>query len=520
MSIWQRIKQASRILAGVSDGYEGGKQNRRVHNWKPNNRQQDLEILEDWELLTSRGRWLGRNNPWCRGAKWTLVDSIIGRGIRTRSTVRDGSGKLMSSWNAQANALYDRVMEDLDVAGRMHFHQMTRTGLMSLIESGEVLYVVRNDQEAYRMGKSLIPMKLELVEPDQIDISRDRPRSGDQNEIRRGIELDMYGRRVAYYLYAEHPNGINTYRAYQSERVPAEQVIHAYRAERPSQTRGVTWFAPIITSLWSMYEYQKAEIDAAKVASYFIYMWKREYPTSGTSLTVGPGMDDGNSDMSDMYGNEVEALSPGIGLVGGPNDDLHVIQSNRASSQAVPWLKLMLQTMGVGLHLGYSKLTGDFSGKSFSAQRSEDLQDLRGIHPLQDWHAWYVDCEVRRRAITQLIALEELPIPVGGIAQFNRNPRRWLDCKYIAPQSGYISPREETNAAFDRIRYGLSNYDIELSAIGLDIDEVHQEAADEMGLSLEEYRKVLLQQFAIPGAANGGQAVGKSQEPQDAESDA
>jgi len=496
-------KKLTGLSASISDGYEGGKIVRRTQGWRPSQRTLDAHIHQDWDLLTSRGEWLGRNNPWCKGAKVTIADNILGTGLRTRSLVHTPDGGLDEAFNTKADQLYEQILEQLDMGGRQHFHQMTRTGLMSCVESGEVYYVERNDAEGFRSGERLIPLAFELVSGAQLDTSKDRPRSSVLNEIRRGVEIDSNGRRVAYYFFTDHPNDLNPLRVFDSERVPAPRVIPLFRQEGVDQVRGITWFAPVVTALWDLYEYQRCEINAAKVASYFIFLWKKEFPGDENAMSFA----DGDSTTQDLWGNPVEPLQPGIGLEGGPQDDLKVIQSSRPNADSVPWLKLLTQTMGVGLHCGYSKFTGDFAGKNFSSQRAEDLNDQRGFQPMRNWHAWYIDCEVRRRAIRQAIAFDLLPIPAGGITRFNRNPNRFLACKFIPPAQGYVEPRVDVAASFDRIRYGLSTWEDELLSQGKTID-THEKLASELGISIEELRMALLSQITNVPGGSGGQVAG------------
>lgn len=510
------------IKVADSDGYEGGKQNRRSAGFRPNiDRSADLEISGDWDLITARGRWLGRNNAWCRGAKWTITDNLIRSGVRTRSTVRDNSGELIDSWNDEANRLYDQWTRQADIAGRQPLQQMTRTGLMTTVESGEVFYVLRQDADGFRRNERTIPLAFEMVEPDQLDTTLDRAPDATRgvNEVRRGIEFDSEGRRVAYHFYTQHPGALNPIRAglFDSEPVPASRVIHLYRAERPTQTRGVTWYAPIVTSLWNLYEYQSAEIDAAKVASYFIYLWKQEDPTGGQSSTFGLSEADG-ADPTDLFDNAVEPLVPGLGLSGGINDDLKVIKSDRAPSQAVPWLQLMLQTMGVGLHLGYSKFTGDFTKGNWAQLRAEDQNDQRGFEPLRQWHADYIDLAIRKLAIRQMVAFGVLPIPSGGVAQFNRNPEKWLACDFLPPRQGYLNPREEVMASWDAVRSGQASPSMVAERLGLNFNEIVVSGAKDLGISEDEYRQMLLQNLGVPGQTNtnAAESVGRGTDTNDA----
>jgi lambda family phage portal protein len=473
------LKAIEQVRSGVGQwspkaGYVGGKRTRMMSSFLPRNRAADQEIKGDWDLLTARARWLCRNNPICVGAKDTLVNNLIGEGIQTRAHVRDNERTLNRDWNRKSDELYQRFMDEADIRGQHHWYELTRINLAQAIESGDGFLIQCQDVNPDR----LVPICFELIEPDQIDLTRDRPRGDDVNEIRRGVELNANGKPVAYYVFSDHPGAIYSWRRRESERIPAWRVIHLFRQQRPSQTRGVTWFAPLVRAIWDLYQYMEHEIEAAKVASYFVYMLKREDVGNDDSEF---GFTDENDETApeDAYGNVQAPLGPGIGLYGGPNDSLDVIQSQRPNGNAASWIQLLMQMMGVSVGLSFQRFTGDFSRTNFSSARAADLQDRKGFIPAQSWHSWTVDLEVRRRVTRQLIAQGELTIPQGGLVRFDRNPRRWLDARARPPGWGYVDPTKQVKASIDAIMNGLSTWERELSMIGLDRDDVFETLAQE-----------------------------------------
>lgn len=48
--------------------------------------------------------------------------------------------------------------------------------------------------------------------------------------------------------------------------MPADQIIHLYVSERANQTRGVTWFHPVMTGIKMLDGYTEAELVAARAA--------------------------------------------------------------------------------------------------------------------------------------------------------------------------------------------------------------------------------------------------------------
>src|SRR5690606_21693434 len=54
-----------------------------------------------------------------------------------------------------------------------------------------------------------------------------------------------------------------------SKRIPAEDVLHLYRIDRPGQVRGVPWFAPVLVRLKDLDDFDDATLMRNKVAACF-----------------------------------------------------------------------------------------------------------------------------------------------------------------------------------------------------------------------------------------------------------
>jgi len=109
-------------------------------------------------------------------------------------------------------------------------------------ESGASL--IRFRRQPFDAKTKVAPLQLQVLEPDFIDVTKNiRTQTG---YIDRGIEYDMHGRRVAYWLHPHHPGEFAGFRfqVYQSERVPVEELVYLYNKLRPGQDRGMPLLAP------------------------------------------------------------------------------------------------------------------------------------------------------------------------------------------------------------------------------------------------------------------------------------
>jgi capsid protein len=129
-------------------------------------------------------------------------------------------------------------------------------------------------------------------------------RSPADNTCFEGIEFDRAGRRVAYWIYDEHPGGGLSWKMPTSRRVPAADVIHAFRVDRPGQYRGVPWAAPVIMTLWDLADYEDAELVRQKIAACFAVFYIGD-DKRGLAQSVVAGA-------STVAGTPVETVEPGM----------------------------------------------------------------------------------------------------------------------------------------------------------------------------------------------------------------
>jgi lambda family phage portal protein len=135
-----------------------------------------------------------------------------------------------------------------------------------MIESGEVFIRLVNQT----FGDSKVPLGLEVLEADLLDDDYTGVEANG-NRVRMGVEINEWGRPVAYHFLRTHPGDyqfIGTAAVVKRrQRIPAKDVIHLYSIERPGQTRGVTGFASAIMRLRNLSGYEEAEIVAARASS-------------------------------------------------------------------------------------------------------------------------------------------------------------------------------------------------------------------------------------------------------------
>lgn len=350
-----QAKNAVAITVRHFDAASGG---RRTFGWRKSGSSADAANGPAIATLRSISRDLRRNNGWARRGIQVIAHSTVGYGIEpsaeASTQIARRANDIWKSWAGRVTC---------DVNGRLPFTGMQRLAMEAIAESGEVLIVRKVPPPS--LGLS-IPLQLRIVEPDLLDSSRD----GVRGEIRTvdGIEYDRDGRRLAYWLFPRHPGGQLAFdRGIQSIRVPAEDVLHVYRVERPGQSRGVPWLASAIARLQDFDDFEDAELMRQKIAACF-GAFVTDY--HGDPVPTGDATED----------DSIETLEPG---------QIEYLPPGRQISFATPppvteqgFTERNLRRIAATLGVTYEDLTGDYSRVNFSSARMARLSHYQHVY---DW---------------------------------------------------------------------------------------------------------------------------------------
>lgn len=355
--------------------YAGAEANRLTNNKKPKNQSADSELLGPFgaDSLRAWSRALVRDNAYAWGVVDTIVSSVIGCGITAQSQFETPEGLDIEDVNEVRDKTWQDWCEVADVNGRLTFTEIQQLAQREMVEAGEVLiHLVKTPSNKYRGIYRPVPFALELIEADRLATEYDtyKVKPGGENKIIRGVELDELGKPVAYWIYPEHPNGPYASRV-TPNRIDAKDILHLYRVDRIGQTRGVPWFAPVMSWLRDLGVYVDNEIQASAVASCF-----------GVAITTtgrgGSGlMPSVDADTTDVNGNTFEYLEPAMVVRLQPGESVESINPGRPNSASEPWINLMLRGISVGTGLSYEVVSRNYSGTSYSSSRTSMLEDRR-----------------------------------------------------------------------------------------------------------------------------------------------
>lgn len=349
-----RLRSRAAALA-VQRHYEAASGGRRTAGWPRSGADANAANGPALHTLRAHARDLCRNNGYARRGRSRIGNGTVGWGIMAKAQLAAGAeaDRLQKRWSAWAKGT------SCDADGRLNFYGLQRLVMRSIVESGEVL--VRRRRRRPSDGLE-IPLQLQVLEADFLDTAKDGPATVNgqvTGQIIQGVEFDLIGRRVAYWLFDQHP-GSGRLRpgatSFTSRRIPAEELLHVFRVDRPGQVRGVSWFAPAIVKLKDFDEYQDATLMRQKIAACFSAFVT---DTDGLSAPIGKA--------DDAQDPPIETLEPG--LISYLPAGREISFANPPAVTDVSYNTATLHGIAVALDVTYEDLTGDYSQVNFSSAR-------------------------------------------------------------------------------------------------------------------------------------------------------
>lgn len=448
----ERARAAGSLLARH---YEAASPGRRTQGWRRTSGDANAALRSDLAKLREHARDLERNNPHGKSVPNTIADHVVGWEIKGKPA--NGDQRAAAAWRKWAGST------DCDADGRHDFAGLCKLVMRTVVVSGECL--VRRLVRRVEDGLT-IPLQLQVLEPDFLDSRKDFALSGGGSVVQ-GVEFDSKGRRVAYWLFREHPGSSLMGRAgsFDSSRVPAEEVAHVFRSERPGQVRGPSWFAPVILTLKDYDEYADAQMMKQKVSALLGIVVTDE---GGTPQVFGA---------PDSVESSWDSLEPGGIHHVGPGSSVEVVQPPRVS-EFKDYSEVTLRAVATGVGCTYEDITGDYTGLPFSAAR---MSRLRHWARVEDWR-WQMliplFCAPTWVWVMQAAA-------IMGIVEGDAG------AIWTAPPPPMLDPVGEGNAYKGLIRAGLMSQSEALRERGYDPKEVLTELAadfalaDKLGLVLD-----------------------------------
>jgi lambda family phage portal protein len=289
--------------------------------------------------VRNRARDLRRNTPYGTKIVQGIASNLIGTGILASCA----DAGFLSIFNQWADSTFS------DSMGKTNYYGIQKLAVEALVESGEVLIVRQYDK------KQLNPLRLKVLESDYLDHTKTTLAKG----LVQGVQFDETGNITGYWLFMSHPGDVSS----QSQLVPASEVIHLYRVDRPGQVRGMSWLTPVIINIKKLTDFEDALLEKQLISNLFTGFIYDANDSGGATPAATVSLEPGS----------LVTLNPGKQID---------FSSPPQPSAPEGYLGHILRSIAAGVGIPYEILTGNLTEVNFSSARISWGEFQRAI---DDW---------------------------------------------------------------------------------------------------------------------------------------
>jgi len=435
---------AARAKAQTLMNYDAASRGRRTYGWKAPGTDADTAAGRSRTRLRNLSRDMIRNRSLAARGQAVVTGNVVGTGIMpsVRAETPEAAQEAME-------VIRDHLLTPaLDAYGVEALPGLQRQVMNAVFSDGEVLMRRRMRDLRYEPDLRL-PFQVQVMEADYLDESIT---SYGQNEVVEGIEYGPTGRAVAYHLYDMHPgDGLHLKgKRFTSTRVPAQQILHIRRIDRPGQMRGVPWLAPVMMTIGELSDYQESQILKQKIGSLLAF-----FVEAGDEGQIHNG-----SKLEEVAPGAIVGLSPGQKVT--PSAPPKVDEYPEFMREGV-------RVIATGLGLTYESF-GDLTGVNFSSGRMGRMEMDRFIQVWQQQLIIGQMCSGIARWTLESWRLVQM-------SQHLPPPPKGLD--WTPPRRPLIDPSKEIGAAIDEIDAGLTSRQRKQREMGYDPDVIARERAED-----------------------------------------
>lgn len=420
----------------------------------------NLDLQQGLRNLRGRSRDLSINNEFARRYLRLIKTNVIGSEgvqISIQAMNIDGSLDPMSDAIETHFAKWGRP-ENCTVTGKMDWIKAQNLVLETTARDGECLVWMRR---GLQFGK--YSFQLQILDADHLDENyNDTAANG--NQIVQGVELNDFGRPVAYFLFRKNPadRGLQSITVNDRVRVDANDLLHIFDQERASQVRGFPWLTAAMTALHHVGKYREAELINARLASSKQVYYKQQDEVGFT----------GDDDAVDDEGNITFESNPGSHEILPRGWSIEKIDWSSPNQSLGEFQKTVLRGAAAGLGVSYNSLASDLESVNYSSARFGGLEDQAAFRTLQKWfiNAFIKPVYEEWLQIQLLSNHWGLNIPTSKFDKFNTVrfvPRSWQS----------VDEYKDTNADVLQLKNSLTSWHDVISKRGKDPEEVFVQIA-------------------------------------------
>lgn len=434
------------------------------------------------QKFRDRARYEVLNNSYARGMAETIAADVIGTGPRLQILTGD----------TDAAKRRDSLIE-------ARFRQWARA-----VRLGSKLRALRRAKFIDGEGVALLTNKPRAETPVWLNI---RPIEAERlaapwedfrdDQGTDGIRYDIEGEPIEYYVLRDHPGGTTFGISNEGDWIPATEVIHIFREDRPEQHRGIPEISPALPLFAILRRYTLAELLNCEVNAEITAVLETEHPElarfehEATGTTTNSPSSYSAFDVFDLERNSVLTMPGGARL--------NTIEVRRSSTTYTEFKREVLAEAFAAAVMPYNVGAHDSSEFNYASGKLDRLTYGRIIHVEQS--QWDVDCLFR------IFLSWWLEARLVWSEWFRLPPLAPLDWSVTWHWDGIddIDPAKASTARKTDLDSGSRTLPMIYGEQGLDWRDEFTKAAEVYGMTFEEYQKALRMKH-LGGGGNAQQA--------------
>lgn len=396
--------------------------------------------------LRERSRYEVANNSYAKGIVLTIANDCVGTGPRLQLLTDDPEA------NRQVEAAFCQWAKAAKLAEKLRTMRLAKT------TDGETFAVLSANPNV----DSPVMLDVQLIEADRVasPILSVLPTDGDID----GITLDAWGNPQTYTILRQHPGDLATWKT-QYDMVPADAVIHWFRADRPGQHRGIPEITPALPLFAQLRRYTLAVIAAAETAADFAAVLFTDAPANGEAQALEP------MDVVELEKRMATVLPDGWRL--------GQIEAQQPTTSYAEFKREILNEIARCLNLPYNIAACNSSGYNYASGRLDHQTYYKSIRVEQ--------AHLAEAVLDPIFAawLDEAQLALD-LPDLHEVAHQWF-----FDGTEHVDPAKEANAQATRLASNTTTLAAEYARAGKDWEtELHQRAKEkklmvELGLTEE-----------------------------------
>lgn len=407
-------------------------------------------------ILRGRARYETANNSYLKGMILTRANWVVGTEPRLKLQTKDKEAnrrieRAFATWFRAING--GAKLRTMDMAGAT---------------DGEVFAQKVTNPRI----RNPVMLDMRLMEADMVSTPHsqlDSPRTVD------GIEFDEDWNPECYWVQDEHPG--EAMGPARHRKVPARDVIHLFRSDRPGQSRGVPEITPALPLFVQMRSYTLSVIAAAEAAANASGVIHKD----SDAAEAGDDADTATAgDLFELERNSLLTLPPGW--------NMNQLKAEQPATTYEMFKREILNEICRCLNMPFNIAAGNSSSYNYASGRLDHQTFQKALRVRR--------AEIERIVLDDLFAswLAEAALAIPGLVPAELRDAMDVPHAWFWDGDEHVDPAKEANARDTDLRNGSGSLTKICARAGIDVED----HLDELEYEMNERKRRGLPPLASP----------------------